>query len=685
MILFRVLLLCVTLPFNSFSSDTLLSKKSSLDTVSPVSFNTLDEVVVSGNLRQVTRLESPIPIESYPSSFFKRTCSSNLFDALGLVNGVQPQITCNVCNTGGLQINGLDGPYTMVLIDGMPVMSALATVYGLFGIPNSMIKRIEVIKGPSSTLFGSEAVAGVINIITKTPQEKNELTFGQTLTSYNESNTDLGYSFRKSKLSGLISLNHFQYKNPVDRNEDAFMDIPLINRTSLFSRLMWDRKSGMPFSIALRYISEDRSGGDMRWSREWRGSDSIYGESIDTRRLELFGNYGIRAGSEKLLLEFAFNHHHQNSWYGNTFYLASQQTAFAQLRWNKNIGSHHFIAGIPIRYHQYDDNSAATSDFNTGKNLPALNGMIGLFIQDEWKLSSAHTTLFGLRYEQHNLHGPVVSPRVSFKWNTPKNQTFRFTAGNGFRVVNLFTEDHAAITGARKVYITESLRPERSWNFNMNYAAQYKWADSSLFNVEVSLFHTLFTNRILPDYDTDPEKIIYANLDGHVISRGANASVSANLNNGINLQTGLTFLDVYKIETEEGKSKLPYVPALSLNYGISYQWYAQNLLIDFTARTLSPMRLPIFPNDFRPSMSPWYSIFNMQITQKIRNRIELIFGVQNLLNFLPRNPIMRPFDPFDKMVNDPINNPYGYTFDPSYNYAPMVGRRFNVGVNLKIR
>ncbi|HAN65548.1 MAG TPA: TonB-dependent receptor, partial [Chitinophagaceae bacterium] len=87
------------------------------------------------------------------------------------MNGVRPAISCNVCNTGGIHINGLDGPYTLVMIDGMPVVSGLATVYGLHGIPQSLIERIEVVKGPASALYGSEAVAGLINIITKSPDK----------------------------------------------------------------------------------------------------------------------------------------------------------------------------------------------------------------------------------------------------------------------------------------------------------------------------------------------------------------------------------------------------------------------------------------------------------------------------------------------------------------------------------
>ncbi|MBM3440952.1 MAG: TonB-dependent receptor, partial [Bacteroidetes bacterium] len=102
-------------------------------------------------------------------------------------------------------------------------------------------------------------------------------------------------------------------------------------------------------------------------------------------------------------------------------------------------------------------------------------------------------------------------------------------------------------------------------------------------------------------------------------------------------------------------------------------------------RTLSPMRMPVFPNDYRPEMSPWYSILNLQLTKKVGDWLQLVAGVQNLLNFMPRDAIMRPFDPFDRTASDPLTNPNGFTFDPSYNYAPLMGRRFQGGITVTLR
>ena len=131
--------------------------------------NQLNEIVISGTLKSVRRLESPVPVEVYSPIFFKKNPTASIYEALQNVNGVRPQLNCGVCNTGDIHINGLEGPYTLVLIDGMPIVSSLSTVYGLSGIPNSLVERIEIVKGPASSLYGSEAVGGLINIITKNP------------------------------------------------------------------------------------------------------------------------------------------------------------------------------------------------------------------------------------------------------------------------------------------------------------------------------------------------------------------------------------------------------------------------------------------------------------------------------------------------------------------------------------
>ena len=154
--------------------------------------NSLDEVVISGTLRQVSKLKSAVQIELYTADFFRATPKASFFEAIEGINGVRPQLNCNICNTGDIHINGQEGANTMVLIDGLPLVSGLSTVYGLSGIPQSLIKQVEVIKGPASTLYGSEAIGGVINLITKLPENVHRFNIESYTTSWGEVNVDLG-------------------------------------------------------------------------------------------------------------------------------------------------------------------------------------------------------------------------------------------------------------------------------------------------------------------------------------------------------------------------------------------------------------------------------------------------------------------------------------------------------------
>ncbi|MCY7422201.1 MAG: TonB-dependent receptor plug domain-containing protein, partial [Chitinophagaceae bacterium] len=201
----------------------------------------MEDVVVSGTMKAISKMDSPIPVEVYTPALFKKNPSPNIFESLQMVNGVQPQLNCNVCNTGDIHINGMEGPYTMILIDGMPIVSSLSTVYGLAGIPNSLIKRVEIVKGPASTLYGSEAVGGLINIITKDPLNAEKFKVDLSSTSIGEYNTDITTGFKLKNASSVIGINYFNYWNKRDINNDNFTDVTLQNRFSIFNK--WNFKT----------------------------------------------------------------------------------------------------------------------------------------------------------------------------------------------------------------------------------------------------------------------------------------------------------------------------------------------------------------------------------------------------------------------------------------------------------
>lgn len=642
----------------------------------------LDEVVVSGTMKEVTRMNSPIPIEVYTPVFFRRNPTPNLFSALENVNGVRPQLNCNVCNTGDIHINGMEGPYTMVMIDGMPIVSALSTVYGLMGIPNSMVQRIEIVKGPASTLYGSEAVGGLINVITKNPETAARFSLDFNSTQYQDFNLDAGGRLRLGKAVGMISANLFHFDKLWDINGDNFTDVTLQKRLSLFNKWSYKRKENRAASIAFRYVWEDRWGGELQWNRTFRGGDSIYGESIITKRAELIGNYQLPF-KEKIVFSYSYNIHDQNSVYGRTYYLAKQRILFSQMTWDKSLKKHDLLAGLAFRYTYYDDNTPVTaSGINNEINSPTKVYLPGIFFQDEIKISDKQKLLAGIRYDYNSVHGNILTPRLNYKWTPDENNTFRAGFGNGFRVANVFSEDHAALTGAREVVITEDLLPEKSYNFNLNHTMRLFPAFGYL-TLDGSVFYTYFTNRIVADLLSDPNKVIFDNLKGNSVSKGVTLNTEFNFTNGLKIMAGGTLMDVYlnELNPNTGKKEKQHqiqTPNFTGTWTISYTIPKWNITVDYTGNTTSPMRLPVVPNDYRPEFSPWFSIQNLQITKRFKNSTEIYAGIKNLLNFIPADPILRPFDPFDK--NTHINNPYGYTFDPTYNFAPMQGIRFFVGV-----
>src|SRR6478736_3579473 len=293
----------------------------------------LREVVVSGTLKETYTMQSPVHIEVYTPKLFQKNPTPSIFEAMQMVNGVQPQLNCSVCNTGDIHINGMEGPYTMITIDGMPIVSALGSVYGLSGIPNSMIQRVEVVKGPAGTLYGSEAVGGLINIITKNPTDAPVISTDIMFTSHQELNADVALKTELKKANSLLGINGFYFGNQRDVNHDNFTDVTLQQRISVFNKWSFSRPENRVATVAARYMYEDRWGGEMNWQPEFRGGDSIYGESIYTKRLEFLGNYEF-ALPEKVSLQFSYNRHDQNSAYGTTIYKGRQHIAFAQMLWS---------------------------------------------------------------------------------------------------------------------------------------------------------------------------------------------------------------------------------------------------------------------------------------------------------------------------------------------------------------
>ncbi|MEM1324737.1 MAG: TonB-dependent receptor [Bacteroidota bacterium] len=650
----------------------------------------LKEVVVTATMKPTTVANSPVKIEVVKAKqleTFMPSAASSIVEGIQMVNGVQEVTACGVCYTNSISINGLEGAYTAVLMDGMPIYGNLSAVYGLNGIPNMIVDRFEVIRGPSSTLYGSEAVAGVINIITKDPKEQPIFEIDLMGTTHQEAFGNIAVAPRIGKASGYIGLNFAYMDGFSDQNEDGFSDNIHLDRYSLFTKWNIDRKSGKLFSIAGKYYYEDRRNGveaflEDRAYRDLRGDDVIYGESIFTNRAELFGSYEFDTNTS-LKLDFSASHHLQDSYYGSDAYNATQQIVFSNLIWNLPTEKHDVLLGWTNRFQYYDDNTVATA--NESVNAPERQFISGVFVQDEWFVNKKLTLLSGIRLDHYTSHGLIPAPRLNLKYKPSDWTTLRTNFGTGFRIVNLFTEDHAFVSGQRSVEITESLNPEQSYNGSLSLNHVFALGSGSG-TIDIESYYTYFTNKIIPDYD-DPTKIIYANSEGNAQTKGIGATVNYSFRFPVGIQAGFNRQWTTQRELSDNgvleNSPIEFAPDWTGILLANYNWQKAKTVFAYTARWTGPMTLPeVFDlgsdglpvSTPRAVRSPIFSLHNLQVTKEVSEQFSVYGGIQNLFDY---RQIGSPLVGF----NDP-NAPLGFSdfFDTSYSYAPNQGREFYIGV-----
>lgn len=599
---------------------------------------------------------TPVKVDVVRAAFLRRNAGNNVMDAVSFLPGLTQQVDCGVCFTNNIRINGMEGAYTAVLLDGMPVMGALATVYALNGISPALIEQIEIVKGPGSAMHGSDAMAGVIDIITKDPRLAPRFSVDAYATSFGERSVEAAAAPRIGPTSALLGVTAAYNHAFIDRNGDGFTDLPLVRRASVFAKWSAGAPAARVADVAIRVYDENRFGGTRAWTPADRGSSTVYGESIFTRRGELMGS--VAPPGLPFRIAFALARHHQDSYYGDQPFIATQQVAFARLLWRHAAGSHSITAGTELRLNDYRD----TTRYQATRERDVVPG---LFATDEIELGSGWTALAGVRVDRHPAHGSIWSPRLALKWDVGGHTTFRVAGATGFRVVSLFTEDHAALSGAREVRVAERLRPERSVTVtaSMSRTIPVRGVDDAA-TLDIDAYLTRFSNRILPDYDTNPDWIVYRNLRGHAETHGITVAMGyATERQPLFANLGLTFEDVFVV-SDGTRREVAFSPRFQGVFTLGYRFGA--LTLDWTGRVLGPMALPEHPP--LPDRSPWFTEQHVQAARTLRAGTELYLAVKNVFGYVQRDAIVGAATPF------------GDAFDTARVYAPLAGRRVMLGV-----
>lgn len=437
----------------------------------------LRQMVVTATLHSTTRSEAPAAVGVIDGSQMEAVSAVNLGQALNFSTGLRVENTCQNCGANEVRINGLGQAYSQILVDCRPVNSALSGVYLLDQLPTALIDRIEVLRGGGSALYGSNAIAGVVNVITREPRS-NEASIGNTTYLLGGRSLDYSNSFNASVVSddrraGLAVFGHNRHRNPYDHNGDRYSEVGLLKarmvgfrgylRTTDFSKLNIEyhnihdfRRGGDRFDLPspMAHISEggehDIHSANLKW--DWLPASGIRHASLfaSMQHVNRESYYGERDDSEPI-----------GTAYGYTQNLTLNYGALYSRHFdNLWFMPAEFTAGLEHTIDRLQDYTLYNPD-TLHQNI----GTLSAYLQNEWK-NHRWSILAGARIDKHTMiSAPIVSPRLNLRYAPSDHLALRLGYASGFRAPQVYDEDlHVGAVNGELYKITNAtdLRMERS-------------------------------------------------------------------------------------------------------------------------------------------------------------------------------------------------------------------------------
>lgn len=440
-----------------------------------VSFTT-DEVVVSANRNEVSRKAAPVVVNVMSAKLFETVNSTDLAKSLNFQSGLRVENNCQNCGFPQVRINGLEGPYSQILINSRPIISALSGVYGLEQIPVNMIERVEVVRGGGSALFGANAVGGTINIITKDPIN-NSFQVASTMSNMNGKSWEqyMGGNVSlvaKDNSYGIALYETYRNRNPYDADGDGFSELGKLNMNTFGMRAYYRPNYFSRINVEYHTTNEFRRGGN-KFNLQPHEAD------ITEQTKHIINSGGVSydrywGEKHKMSVYGSVQHTDRNSYYGaqkdmNAYGKTNDLTWVVGGMYVGNMDRCLFAPATFTGGVEYQSNSL--HDVMTGyhRDMQQDVRIAGGFVQNEWRLNR-WTMLVGARLDKHNLiDHPIFSPRVNFLYKPSDNLQARLTYSTGFRAPQAYDEDlHVTAVGGEGVQIrlADGLREERSNSFS---------------------------------------------------------------------------------------------------------------------------------------------------------------------------------------------------------------------------
>jgi outer membrane receptor for ferrienterochelin and colicins len=664
----------------------------------------LDQVVVTGTKTFKRRTQSPVIVNVIDSRQLENVQACNLAEGLKFQPGLRVETDCQTCNYTQLRMNGLTGGYSQILINGRAIFSPLTGLYGMEQIPTNMIDRIEVVRGGGSSLYGSSAIGGIVNVITKTPNSNN-YSLGYDFSIINGDTQDKVISGNATVISGNKNSGATFFVNNrnrgwYDHNGDNFSELPSLRDNTFGATLFLLPSKNQKLEANLGSIHEYRYGGEMidgiphfSMQSEERVHDVLLGNldyqiNFNDSRSSFIAYLAAQqtnrthyTGIRPEIGSAADVIHLENPPYGTSLNTTKQAGFQINHTINKFFGPNVLTLGSEV---VADDVMDEISTYNYIVDQKVVTQ--GVFFQSDWELTKSFNLLSGARFDKHSLLDDiVVSPRLSFLYKLRRETQFRLTYSTGFRAPQAFDTDlHMAFSGGgiSRIILADDLKQERSKSLSasVNYD---RASEQYVFGFTFEGFYTHLKDAFYqdPTGDSDSYGDIFVKRNGAGARvKGLTMEFRANFMQKVQLESGLTLQQSLYDEAVEYSENLPLKKEFLRSpdyYGYATISYNPNPKLSFAANlvhtgAMSLIHLAGAPGQLEDEFleSPVFNAIGIkstyiQFVKKSGIKIEYSVGVKNLTNDFQQE--------FDSSKNR----------DSNFIYGPSLPRTIYFGLTLK--
>lgn len=672
----------------------------------------MSDVIVSASRYAEKRVLAPMPVDVISLRMLENIQTVSISEGLNYTPGLRVENNCQNCGFSQVRMNGMEGSYSQILINGFPIFSGLAGVYGLELIPSNIIEQIEIVKGGGSAMHGSNAIAGTINLILKDPVTNTYeagISVNQIASTIN-GNTASDYSVKfntsvvsPDKKTGLTLYGFSRERSMYDANGDSFSEIAPMENLTMGTRIFHRFGYRNKLSIDFFNIREKRDGGNMQnYPLHERDIAEALQHNLKSASISFdqyfreSDNLKVFAALQDLNRDSYYGAKQSLSDYGNTKDLIYN----FGLNYNAVFNKIQIITGIEHQFDKLTDTKLGYPDLDSitvSGDVPHRDNTIisnqrslstGFFSQ--WDISIRKLTLsMGLRFEHYdvldltdinnNKSGNVLSPRVGLLYLFSNELQARLNYSNGYRAPQVFDEDlHIETSGARQVIHVnaDDLKQENSHTYMTSFDLNKIWEDIAL-SLTMEGFYTRLLDPFVNEIgETNDEGVVVytrTNAESGATVKGLNMEFFLQTRQNIAIQSGFTLQSSAYDEVQKFNETKFFRTPDSYGY-FSLNWdILKDLSIVTTGTYTGKMLVPYFgntlvdPEEGELRISPTFFDIGAKISYTVQlngSDLQIYSGIKNILNSFQSD--------YD----------LGIDRDPAYIYGPIMPRTLYFGLNI---